>query len=60
LWTRFYGAPEDGNVKPHAIAVDDSGVYVSGHIEDPELSQGIDALLVKYSPTGEFFMEENS
>ncbi len=54
LWTRFYGAPEDGNVKPHAIAVDDSGVYVSGHIEDPELSQGIDALLVKYSPTGEF------
>jgi carboxypeptidase family protein len=54
LWTRFYGSPEDGEVRPYGITVNDSGVYISGSEQDYTSSENTNTLLLKYSPTGEF------
>ncbi|MCG2726033.1 MAG: carboxypeptidase regulatory-like domain-containing protein [Elusimicrobia bacterium] len=58
LWTRFYGLPVNGYGQSYGIAADDTGVYISGSETDYNSSQGSDALLLKYSPTGEFLWKK--
>jgi hypothetical protein len=51
VWDRSYNGPGNGDDMPSAIAVDDSGVYVTGTILGEPTGEGQDIYTVKYDIT---------